>query len=412
MTAKQDYYAQVLFQLMGYKDQYTNLTFAKQWDDVAERIWNTYKDYISQDGTTEALAAEQTTDAASDEAKARALYDYVRRTIKTTGHVGLVSDDLPKPEDVLEQKEGSAVAKNLLLINLLNQAGVDAYPMLIRTRSNGKINIDWVQTQQFNRLITVVKLSDRRWFLNPGSPYCPFGQLTPAYNVDNGLLIKESAGKIINIKTPDMKNKIAIETDAQLRNDGGIVCQSTIEFIGMHAVEERSRMHNGDILAYLEDHLQEVSENVTIDSFHISQMDSIHKPLVVQVQYQIPDIVEQTGPVAFFEAPLLLKMSKNPFVREKRKFAVDYEFARSSSEVINITLPDAMSLSEKPTKSIARMKDLRFVKIYFISDNEIEVRRTFRLGRTRFLPAHYSKLRQTFEKIVQSDQDKIVLSNL
>ncbi|MCK5851681.1 DUF3857 domain-containing protein, partial [bacterium] len=78
MRAKHDYYAQILFQLVAYQDQYNNISYAKKWDDIAERLWNKLKHPIDQDGGLEDFAREQTMHCATDVEKALILYDFVR----------------------------------------------------------------------------------------------------------------------------------------------------------------------------------------------------------------------------------------------------------------------------------------------------------------------------------------------
>ena len=71
-----------------------------------------------------------------------------------------------------------------------------------------------------------------------------------------------------------------------------------------------------------------------------------------------------------------------------------------------------MKLSEIPTRTSIKMNKLKFSKIYFKNDKNIEIIRSFRLGRTHFGSSEYQQLKQFYEKIVQSDQDKIVLEKI
>ena len=101
---------------------------------------------------------------------------------------------------------------------------------------------------------------------------------------------------------------------------------------------------------------------------------------------------------------------KNVFVREERNFPVDFEFEQTRSEKIKLQLADCYQINEMPKKSKAKMRSLMFNKIYFAAENAIECNRTFKLSSKRFSEFEYPKLRQTYEKIVNSDQDQIVLT--
>ena len=412
MFAKHDYYAQILFQLVAYRDAYQNVTLAKRWDNVAERVWDNLEDYIDQDGGLEDLAKEKTADCSTDEEKARTLYNFVRSQIKTTKNIGFLSNGLKEPQDVYKEKAAGSNEKNLLLINLLNHIGLEARPLLISTRSHGHLSTTWVQLMQFNRLITYLKIGGKTFYLNPGETYSPFGVLTPEYNVEEGLLIDKTKGQIVGIKAPKTRGNIKVKTNALIKEDGSLYCSTDINYTKINAVLKREDIDRDNLSKYIEDDFKDIFADAVIDSFEFVDLDSVDKPLTIKVSYHVPDYVENAGQLIIFEPPLLLELKKNPFVREKRTFAVDFKHQTSHSETVKMFFPKSMKISEIPQKTSFKMPKLKFTKIYFDSDNTIEITRSFRLGRTHFGSSEYAKLKQIYEKIVQSDQDKIVLNKI
>jgi hypothetical protein len=412
MYARHDYLAQILFQLVEYSDAYQHVSFAKQWDDIAERIWDKLEDPIEQNGDLENFVRENTIHCVTDIEKAKTLYNFVLSEIKTSSSKGFISGDFKEPKEVLKDKNAGPFGKNLLLINLLKHADLDANPLFISTRSNGQLNTSWVQLMQFNRMITYLKIGPKIYYLNPAKEYSPFGLLTPQYSVDNGLLLNESKGQIITLKPPKPKGKIKIKTDAIITGDNTMFCRSEINYSGISAVLKRADIDIENPEKYIEDDIKDSFSDAEIDSFEFVNFDSINKPLTIRVSYHIADYIEKAGHLSIFEAPLLIRKDKNPFVREKRTFAIDFPFVTNYSENIKLYFPKTMKLSEIPTRTSIKMNKLKFSKIYFKNEKNIEIIRSFRLGRTHFGSSEYKQLKQFYEKIVQSDQDKIVLEKI
>ena len=410
MTAFYDYVARILFQLVSYKSPQVHLTFAETWDDVAKDLWADYKGLIGQDGGTEDLTENLAAGLSDPVDQLEKIYDYVRLEIRTIGRNSIWGERITDPKKVLKTKEGSTNDKNILLLNMLKDAGIEAKPLLVSTRDNGLVNINWATAQQFDRIIAYVKLGDKILLLNCGEKYCPMGYLSPDYNMDIGFLVDEERGSIINLKPRSMKSRRDIETDATLTAEGQLEAKTHIEFEGTDGMAERHRIDGKDLDEYLKKQLEEIHTGAMLDSFNYADVDSIKKPLVLDIYFHIPEYTEDTGSLIFFTVPLFTAEKKNVFVREKRSFPVDFNFEQTISEKVNLKLADCFQLNELPEKSKANMSALFFNKIYFTGDNSIECNRSFKLNRTRFMPREYQKLRQIYEKMVNSDQDQIVIT--
>ncbi|MGD9898663.1 MAG: hypothetical protein AB7T22_06005, partial [Calditrichaceae bacterium] len=167
-----------------------------------------------------------------------------------------------------------------------------------------------------------------------------------------------------------------------------------------------------DLNEYFENKLKSLYSEAILDSFVCENLDSIEMPLTVELFYHLPEYTNDTGTIVYFTPPFITRTKKNPFIREKRQFPVDYLYDYTQTETIMINFPDSYSISEKPKVSSGRMENLSFSKIYFGNENSIECRRKFNLGRTQFQPKEYTILRKIYDTIVNSDQDQIVLNHL
>ena len=410
MKAFSDYIAKILFQVESYRSVHQYISYTKTWDNLAEDLWDDYEGKIGQDGGIEDFTKNLLKDVIDPLSKIEKIYDYIRWDIRTIGKNELWGKYIKNPKDVFKSKEGSVNDKNILLMNMLKHAGIEARPLLISTRDYGAVNKDWITLQQFNRIIVYLKIDKKTLFLNSSEKYCPMGYLTPDYDVDIGLLIDQNKGKIINLKPKKSDNRVEINTIADLSEDGQISICSKLEYLGTNGMIERDRIDEKDLDEYLSKKIKQINSEAVLDSFNYSDIDSLKKPLKLDLYYHIPDFLEEIDSLSFFKIPLLTAESENIFVREKRSFSVDFNYKTKFSENVKINFADCYQLNDFPKRLSTYISSLSFRKIYFKIDNSIECNRSYDLKKTRFSVMEYPNLREIYETMVNSDQDQIVIT--
>ena len=100
----------------------------------------------------------------SERSKLLQVYEYVKKKLIWNGIKGIYISDVLK--DVWTRKTCSAGEINMILTNLLRQAELDADPILISERNNGKVSTEYPFLGQFNSVYTSVKIDNKRYYLN------------------------------------------------------------------------------------------------------------------------------------------------------------------------------------------------------------------------------------------------------
>jgi Domain of Unknown Function with PDB structure (DUF3857)/Transglutaminase-like superfamily len=407
-----DEYASMLFILSSYKSRTQYRVFAESWDDVAERLSRIYDDMIDQGGETEVVAETIVSSEPDDLSKAKKLYDFVRTEIKTSEHKTIFGDSFKEPNEVLQDKEGSSSDKNMLLINLLNQAGLNAKPVLISTRKNGVVVPDFCKANQFNRMICLLRIDNKSYYLYTGVKANPFGYLTPATNVGIGLLIEGDKGTIINLKPIKPTNKLNIETVSTINSEGIITAKSKFTYIGCTALEERMNIEDEDIEEYVETLLDNLYAEAVLDTFYYTGLDSINNPLILNIRYTLPDYIDETEELIYFTPPLFTGIDENPFVRQKRYFPVSYNYNVRKSEKFKMIFSNKFAVNEVPLRRKASINNYSFSEIFFKGKNYVECIRTTNLKRRVIHYQYYQGLKALYDEMVSADQEQIVLSKV
>lgn len=404
-----DNFAKMRFVLISFQNEYVSLKFAKTWDDVATRIYKIYNDLMDDDAA-ESKVKELINTETVDLKKANVLYKYVTNNIKTTAHKSLIGDLFKEPEDVLKDKSGSSSEKSMLLINMLKIAGLDAKPVWISTRNNGVISPEFCDGSQFNRLICMVKINSKNYFLYPVSARSPFGCLTPSTEVANGFLIEEGKGSIISITPEPVISSININTMASISTEKELIANTVIEYLGYAALDEYDAITEKDINIYVKDYLKEYFSEAKLDTFYYENVDSVNKPLTLKLKFRIENYLEETDDLGYFPLPFFTALKENPFVRPKRINPIEYEYPFSKTENIKVELPESFLVSQIPTKRKNLITDLGFNQVYAIGKNYVECVRAIGIKNRRLPAKNYAAIKSFYDDVVGASQDQIVIS--
>jgi hypothetical protein len=410
MYNRDDYLAQINFQLVSYKDEYVNYTFIKTWDDMAKVLFAWFEDFLDVDEDLRGLVADITKNDSTEKGKIISIYDFVRSQVSAEDERNLYSNDLKKPGKVVETKKGNRIEKNLLLINLLKNAGYWSNPVFISTRHHGRFKPEFATTSQFDHLLVAVKKEQETIFLDAQDTYCPYSLLPENSLVHQGFLIENDKGKIITIPDPTVQNRLDISSETNLEADGKITLKTNLIYEGYRAITARHQLNKTTRDKYVQDLLNEFFVGAKIDSILIQDSDNIYKPLSITITASIPDYIQTTDKLVYFSLPYLSKIKSNPFKNQKRYFPVDYPYPFADFEKIKIKIPAGYILSELPAKSKMSFQKMSFNLFYFTAENEIEIQRVFKINAVSYPPPEYKNLRQLYDEVVTADQKQVIFS--
>jgi hypothetical protein len=410
MFNREDYLAKIHFQLVSFKNEYVNYTFIKTWDDMAKRITERYKDFLAADADLKEVATALIKADSSTNTKIQNIYDYVSSQIETEDENRLFGEDFKKPAEVHETKKGNPVEKNLLLLNLLQNAGFQTHPVLISSRGHGKLSPDFPTLLQFDYLLAAVQQDEKLIFLDTRDKYCPYGMLPEQSLVRQGFLVDETKGSIITIAHTKRQNQIEITSAVKLEAEGKIILTANLGYSGYSAIEERHNLNESGGQDYLQKKINELFVGAKIDSCLITDLNNIYKPLSIWMQITIPDYFQRSDNLIYFSPPYLSKTKSNPFKSQKRYFPVDYPYSVTYNEKIKIEVPAGYTLSEEAPKFKLSFQNISFSLFSFSAEKELEVQRVFKIYNQSFMPAEYKNLRQLYDEMVATDQKQIILN--
>lgn len=152
------------------------LTTFQSWDEMGRWYRALQADRVKPTPEIIAKANELTKGAPNDDAKLRAIYDFVSMRFRYIGVAFGIGRYQPHPAaEVLANQYGDCKDKHTLLAALLGAAGFKAYPALISTQH--ELDPDLPSPSQFNHVITAVPRGSDLLWLDTTTEVGPFQYL-------------------------------------------------------------------------------------------------------------------------------------------------------------------------------------------------------------------------------------------
>jgi len=312
ITTLDDYRARLYFQLAEINAAgMRSLKFAPTWEKVAKGLIDSpsFGEQIERRGDWCEQAETLIANCSDAEQKIRVIYDYVRATIKYTGSYGAYAGDLGK---AFQARRGTDEDIALLLTSMLRCAGLEAHPMFISTRDHGKILKVYPLLRQFNRVLTYAKAGEREYFLDATDPLRPYNLLPAEALTNAGWVVEKKTSRWVGIAAPETFHSYTT-VSAKLAADGSLTGWLEAGQSGYHALHDRRSLQDKKEDEYVREGWINGLVGAKLDSFRISNKDSVNTPLKIKAYFSSSGYAPDGGENIYFNPIFFGRREENPF---------------------------------------------------------------------------------------------------
>ncbi|WP_266367716.1 transglutaminase domain-containing protein [Tellurirhabdus rosea] len=335
------------------------------------------------------------------------VYDYIRKNIKWNKESALVSAGSRK---VFEKREGDAADINLMLVALLRETGFDADPVILSTRSHGKINQFYGLLRQFNYVIAHIRLpSGQTLLLDATDPFLKPGMLPEACLNGVGRLIRPKGSTFISLD-PAERDMLYSSTALTLEADGALKGTFKETRSGYQALQTRHELAENGQEAFTKTNAASRSGWQT-SGLQISGLDKIDEPVIIAQQVEFTDACQAAGDRLYLKPMLTEGFATNPLRAPERLFPVDFGKCLERRFFAQITLPEGYQVEQLPKATLLTLPDNGGRFQYQISQvgRTLTVSSLFSLRKPFYTTEEYASLRQMYDLVIARHAEQIVL---
>lgn len=357
-----------------------NIPHTKELDDSLQNVQNDYKKMV-------------------------VIHNYVRDNMNWNGIEGIYSMNGVK--SAWDKKSGNDAEINLILINLLRDAGLEAYPLLVSTKDNGQVNTLYPFLQQFNNTMACVEIGDKKYILNAADKYNP-ASLVP-YDVLNtqGFIVDNTKGGWINLYDDKDTYKNIVSFFAQITPQDSMTGNVTI-YSYDYAKNRRVKRWKEDKSSFV-DYLTQSKNGLEINDISVTGLNKDSEPLIQKFNFSMP--VNSSGDYEYFNINLFQGLEKNPFIADERRTDIEFNYKQDFVITGKIFIPDNYQFDALPKNMKMIMPDSSIVlyRLLQADSSSLDFRITLNFGKSYYASNEYPLLQAFYKKLFSTLNEQIVI---
>jgi transglutaminase-like putative cysteine protease len=417
MTAASNFKSAINFELSDIQQMNGGKrSITKTWKDVDNELTSekTFGGQMKRKDIFMPLLPEILKNATDDLSKAKAIYNFIKKSIRWDEYTGKYSENQVKK--AMDTHTGNIGDINLALIAALSAANLDAEAVILSTRSNGMVNNLYPVISEFNYVIAKLNIGDKSYLLDASEPLLPFG-LLPMRCIND-------KGRVINLKKPSYwydlkaseKDAVTYNLIGKLGTDGIIRGELVTYSRGYAAYGKRAQIAEASSVDEYVRKLYERMPNMKVVKHELENVDSLDNTLIERYQVEIKafDVsLTEKNQKLFYNPFFIERITKNPFNLNERSFPVDLGAATEKRISISLTLPGDYIIDEQ-AKDLAMSLPLnsgKYITTTSLDHNTLAFNLLFQLNKPIYSPEEYLSLKEFYSRIIQQQKVDLVLKS-
>lgn len=407
ITSKNDFIMKIDFQLSrvnhiggGYEDVMTT------WEGLNKELISSkeFGNYISKSEKLGQKNSEvQEFKSLANDKKFNSIIDYVKNNYKWNGYNDKFASKTPA--DFEKQKTGNSADINLYTIGLLRSVGIQANPVLISTRSHGKVKYDYPYLNFFNYVAIIANVDSKNIISDATDDMC-LNNRVPERCINNKGLIVEK----------DQANWVSMETLSPSNNNTIVVCsfdqtntiQANITKVGTEYEALKFKSMFGEEVKKIKDNYKSQTYEIVDSTLKIGDIKNTNKSYAFS--FNVTSTPELINNKMYINPFLGLNLSENPLKKSERTYPIDMIYPKRTTFTSIIKVPKEWVVDYLPETSKVE-NDLFSLDYNIVSaDGEINISFSYYFKKSIYPENNYLLMKSYFNDIISKGNDRIVLS--
>ena len=315
-------------------------------------------------------------------------------------------------EKAYKDQTGNVAEINFILINMLRAAGIEANPVLVSTIQNG-LPVYPTRTG-FNYVIVAAEIDGKKTLLD-ASHKLTAPNILPLNVLNwNGRLIKKDGSSEEIQLDPTQQSKEIYSLIVKINPDGKMNGQARVQRTDYDAYSFREENNTKTEDAYLEK-LENRLGGLEISNYAIeNQKSNLDQSVIETFSFASSNRSDIIDGKIFVNPLLFFTQSKNPFNQEKRQMPVYFGYKNIEKFNLNIEIPKGYTVESlpKPFRISSEDKLMSFILNFSVSENKIQIVSQKEINSSIFVAEDYGMIKEFFQKMIVSQNEKIILKKI
>lgn len=311
-----------------------------------------------------------------------------------------------------KEQTGNVADINFILINMLKTAGIEVNPVLVSTVENG-IPVYPTRTG-FNYVIAAAEIDGKQILLDATHKFTSPNILPlNLLNWKGRLIKKDGTSKEIDLY-PNSVSREFSNTIAKLDASGKIEGMVRVQRSDYDAYSFRVENADKNQENYLEKYEEQLGDLKISDYAIENKKTNFANPIVETFSFTSDNLSEIIGGKIFVNPLLFFTRTKNPFTQEQRQMGIYFGYPTQEKFNLNLAIPEGYVVESMPNPVRILSEDKAIAYTFNIANdgNKIQITCIKEINNSIFAADEYTGLKNLFQKMLASQNEKIVLKKI
>ncbi len=407
------YRTQIFFAMSAFRfpGQLQKVPIFNSWNKVAETYFNMYSGIK---GSKEIkAAAEQCTGASTQKAeKIRDIFNYVKEHCRYKK--SYVAEVYPtEPKATLKNKEGDTADLSALMIQMLRDVDIEAFPAVILTKHDPPFLNNFPSPTQFTKMIVYIPDPENPLWINPAGSFVNCEMLPWDDQEQAAIIINSKEGTFS--KTPSStpaENVISHDATMTIGPEGSIEVVGSVTLSGVCediCAGKIDGMTEEDCKKYVKEQVCPFNEDAEITALDIPQDLHDLDSLCIHYSFKSASGVQAISDRLILNPAISHRLSAEPFEALQRANPVFLKYPYSINVALRLNIPEGYELAEALKAANLERPWFQYNRNIEQKGNELLYEKNFSLLKTMFLSTGYPSIRRHYQRLAALDEESLVL---
>lgn len=407
-----NYRSSVTHSFSGYrKSDGTLQMFGGNWDDVIKAInkRETFGAHLKKTDFEIEFVNSLIADKTTNDQKAQAIVNFVKANFNWNEEMGIDAERSLK--EVFKTKTGNAAEINLTAIALLRSAKIQAFPIILATRSKGITYMP--SADAFNKIIIGVEDMGKTSLYDATNKFSS-KDILPIHNLNwIGRLIRDDGSSKDVLLEPKIDSKYNVTAYLDLNaEDGSISGIIRRNYNNYEAFNYRNK-YNNLTHAKIAENLEEIYK-IQIDSININNFNDVSSNVEEFLKIKRENSFDKIGDKIYISPAFIFTMNENPFKLDKRTYPIDFVYPNKNNYVLTFNIPDGYTIDFIPKAKKIQTGTNSVSARWIINQDEkrIQIKWNLDYNSAYVDSKEYQDIKTVHEELTKFMSEKIVLKKI
>lgn len=415
ITTMNDYRGRIKMQIKGYRDSYGVFNpITSTWGKLVESLYDDRRfghqiEKASASNKFVSLAKPILDSDLTDKDKILKLQNFLLDNVTCNGDYGLYSTD--GLEDAFEAKEASHTELNFMMICLLKQMGITAYPFLISTRNQGKLYTGYPFIAQFSYAIIYAEVDGKPMLIDVEDENRPPGIVSFSTLNTEGLIANIEGPSWFPIEPKKGRDLFLFDLTVSGDTLKGILKG---KYDLANAIMERKLFEADKEGEHWKNRIQEKFSEAEIVSAKCENENNLYESFRDELEVNIIGACVDAGDIVYIDPFIYSNYAENPFKIEERNFPVDFGRPFQEQYVFSLQIPEGYTVDELPEKTAMTTEDrsASFQLSAATVSGKVQIVKKIDIKKSVYTPEEYGALKKLFDLMIEKSGEQIVLKKI